>query len=412
MANLKTQIGGIPLENPIMVSSGPLTDTPEILKKVDDFGAGGVILKTGLLEKDYSRAVKPHAPRSFGRWMASYERCEDGQMALDGLSHWSTERWCEWIPQNIKNFRMKLIGSIAGTTLEGYVDGARMLEQAGVPAIEILLACPVPWFRPFHYCMTSNPKVVEEIVTEVRKAVKIPIGAKVFPYPSSLARTAVKCGCQWVTLGGIYLGAPPVDLDTLEVIFATDASIAGSSVGKYMALRSMLHINDLMNKVDFSGHGGVQNWKDAATMIMYGANSVQMLTTLMKKGLRTINIIKNGLSDYMDEKGFATIKDMRGIVPPKLVPNDKMSQVVEATYPRLKGTVYAKVDPDMCTGCKICVEICPYNAINMHDGVAISDKNMCDGCGMCIMACTPNAIVLENKALFYKEARKIAGIKV
>src|SRR3990167_1778278 len=178
MANLKTQIGGIPLENPIMVSSGPLTDTPEILKKIDDFGAGGVILKTGLLEKDYSRAVKPWAPRSFGRWMSSYERCEDGQMALDGLSHWSTERWCEWIPKNIKNFRMKLIGSIAGTSLEGYVDGAKMLEQAGVPAIEILLACPAQWFRPFKYSMNANPKTISEICTEVVKAVKIPVRAK------------------------------------------------------------------------------------------------------------------------------------------------------------------------------------------------------------------------------------------
>lgn len=412
MASLKTQIGGIPLENPLMVSSGPLTDTPDILKKVDDFGIGGVIIKTSLLEKDYSRAVKPHAPRSFGRWMTSYERCEDGQMALDGLSHWSTERWCEWIPNNLKSFRMKLIGSIAGTTLEGYVEGAKMLEKTGVPAIEILLACPVPWFRPFHYCMTSNPKVVEEIVTEVRKAVKIPLGAKVFPYPSSLARTAVRCGVQWVTLGGIYLGAPAVDLDSLEVNFATDSAICGSNVGKYMSFRSMLHVSDLVNKVDFSGHGGVQNWRDVAMMIMYGASSVQMLTTLMRNGLRTIKTMKSGLSDYMDEKGFAGIKDMRGIVLNKLVPGEKISKVVEATYPQLKGTVTAKVDPETCTGCEICVEVCPYNAIKMDDKIAVSDPATCDGCGMCIMSCKPNAIVLQNKALFYKEARRIAGLKV
>ncbi len=412
MANLKTRIGGIPLENPVMVSSGPLTDTPDILKKVDDFGAGGVILKTSLLEQDFSRALKPHAPRSFGRWMASYERCEDGQMALDGLSHWSTERWCEWIPKNIKNFRMKLIGSIAGTSLEGYVEGAKMLEKAGVPAIEILLACPLPWFRPFRYCMTSDPRIVEEIVTEVRKAVKIPIGAKVFPYPSNLARTAVKCGCQWVTLGGIYLGAPAVDLDTLEVVFATDTAIAGSNVAKYMAFRSMLHLSDLVNKVDFSGHGGVHDWRDVATMIMYGANSVQMLTSLMKNGLRTINTIKKGLSNYMDEKGFATIKDMRGIVLPRLIPSDKVARVVEATYPRLKGTVTAKVDPALCNGCEICVEVCPYNALKMDDKIAVSDRAKCDGCGMCVMACKVNAIVLQNKALLFKESREVAGIRV
>lgn len=410
MADLKSQIGGISLENPLIVSSGPLTDTPEILKRVDSFGAGGVILKTSLMERDFSLALKPYAPNTFGRWMASYESCEDGQMALDGMSRWSTERWCEWLPQNIKNFRMKLIGSIAGTTLEGYVEGARMLEKAGVPAIEILLACPLPWFRPFHYCMTSNPRVVEEIVSEVRKAVKIPLGAKVFPYPSILARTALRCGCQWVTLGGIFLGSPAVDLDTLELAFVTDTAIAGSSVAKYMAYRSMLHISDLVNKVDFSGHGGVQDWRDVATMIMYGASSVQLLSALMKKGLRLIKSINNGLSNYMDEKGFVSIKDMRGIALSRVIPAEKAALMVESTYPRLKGTVIALVDTALCNGCEICTEICPFEALKMADKVAVADKSKCDGCGMCVMACPVKAIVLQNKGLLFREARKATGI--
>ena len=51
MADIRTSIGGLDLENPVLISSGPLTDTDEILRKVEDFGAGGVILKTGLVEK-------------------------------------------------------------------------------------------------------------------------------------------------------------------------------------------------------------------------------------------------------------------------------------------------------------------------------------------------------------------------
>lgn len=410
MADLRTQIGGIPLDNPVIVASGPLTDTPEILQKVDDFGAGGVILKSPLTEEDYARAVKPYAKYTFGRMMASYIRCEDGQMHCDGMSRWSVERWAEWLPKNIKNYRMKLIGSIAGTSLEGYVEGAKILERAGVPAIEILLACPAPWFRPFRYSMNVEPRTIEEICTEVVKAVKIPVGAKVFPYPRSLAAAAVKSGCKWVTLGGIFIGAPSIDLDSLEPRFITDTSIAGTGVAKYMAFRSMLYAKDLAQKVDFSGHGGIHNWQDAAQMIMYGANSVQVLTALMRKGLRVIKSINNGLSHYMDEKGFATIKDMRGVIIPKLVPAEKTALMMESTYPRLKGTVISKVDPEICNGCQICVEVCPFDALKMVNKLAVTDKSKCDGCEMCVMACPVNAIVLQNKDLLFREERKAAGI--
>lgn len=411
MADLRTQIGGIPLDNPVIVASGPLTDTPEILRKVDDFGAGAVILKSPLTDKDYTRALKPFAKYTYPRMMASYTRCEDGQMHFDGMSRWSVERWAEWLPKNIKNYRMKLIGSIAGTSLEGYVEGAKILEQAGVPAIEILMACPAQWFRPFRYSMNTDPSTITEICTEVVKAVKIPVGAKVYPYPRSLAAAAIKSGCKWVTLGGIFIGAPSINLDTVEPKFLMETSIAGTSVAKYMAFRSMLYAQDLVKTVDISGHGGVHNWQDTAEMIMYGANSVQILTALMRKGLRVIKSVNNGLSHYMDEKGFATIKDMRGIILPKLPNSLKVATMVENTYPRLKGAVLSKVNPEICNGCEICVEICPFDALKMVNKLAVTDKKKCDGCEMCVMACPVNAITLDNRDLFIKEARKSVAVK-
>lgn len=410
MADLRTQIGGIQLDNPVIVASGPLTDTPEILKRVDDFGAGGVILKTTFTETDYSRAVKPYAKYTWGRWMSSYIRCEDGQMHFDGMSRWSVEKWAEWLPKNLKNFKMKVIGSIGGTSLEGYVEGAKILEQAGVPAIEILMACPAQWFRPFRYSMNANPKTIAEICSEVVKAVKIPVGAKVYPYPRSLAAAAVQSGCKWVTLGGIFIGAPSINLDFIEPNFIVETSIAGTHVAKYMAFRSMLYSSDLAKKVDISGHGGIHNWQDVAEMIMYGANSVQVLTALMRKGLRVIKAINNGLSHYMDEKSFATIADMRGIIIPKFIPPEKVAFMVESTYPRLKGAVIAKVEPEICNGCEICAEICPFDAMHMKDKVAVSDKDKCDGCEMCVMACPVNAITLQNRDLLYREAMKAVGV--
>jgi Fe-S-cluster-containing hydrogenase component 2 len=66
----------------------------------------------------------------------------------------------------------------------------------------------------------------------------------------------------------------------------------------------------------------------------------------------------------------------------------------------------------VCGGCEICWEICPFDAIHMENGVAVSDPDKCDGCNMCVMACPVHAPTLKNEEIYVKEARRIAGLEV
>ncbi len=349
MADLRTTIGGVELENPILVSSGPLTDTDEILRKVEDFGAGGVILKTGLVDEDYQKAIKPYESQTYGRCLQSYIRCHDGQMHCDSMSRWPIERWAEWINKNKEKYRMKVIASVGGISLEGYAKGVRLFEEAGAEAVEVLIACPAPWFWPFKYTMTTDPEVIKEIATVTREAAKkIRIGAKIFPWPRKLTYIVRDLKFDWVTLGGVYIGAPEIDLDRVEPKFVSDASMAGMGPAKHMSLRAMMHAPDVVQQMDISAHGGIHTWRDVAEMMLYGASSVQAHTLFMRHGLRPINELKKGLARYMDEKGFATIKDMRGTILSKLIDWPQITKVLEQTYPRLKGTVVSEVDPNKC----------------------------------------------------------------
>jgi NADPH-dependent glutamate synthase beta subunit-like oxidoreductase/dihydroorotate dehydrogenase len=358
MADLRTTIGGLELENPVLVSSGPLTDTDEILHRVDDFGAGGAVLKSGLIDDDFRTVYKPYGPQAYGRCLQSYIRCHDGQMHCDSMSRWPIERWAEWISKNKVKFRMKLIASVGGVSLEGYAKGVRLFEEAGADAVEVLIACPAPWFSPFKYTMTADPEVIKEIATAARESVKkIRIGAKVFPWPRKLTYIVRDLKFDWVTLGGVYIGAPEIDLNSLEPKFVSDASMAGMGPAKHMALRAMMHAPDVVQQMDISGHGGIHTWRDVAEMILYGASSVQAQTLFMKKGLRHINRLKEGLADYMDVKGYATIKEMRGKILPKLIDWPQITKVMEETYPRLKGTVVSEIDPDRCIS--PCRKACP-----------------------------------------------------
>ena len=181
MADLRTRIGGIEIENPVVVASGPLSDSEEIIRKASSFNPGAIILKSSLIDRDYQKIMKPVAPYEYPQLMRCYITAYEGQMHADGMSHWAIEKWCEWLPKNKGKFRPLLIASVCGITLEGYIEGAKMFEEAGADALEILFACPAPWFHGYKYSMTGDPQVIGEVCSEIRKAVKMPIGAKVFP---------------------------------------------------------------------------------------------------------------------------------------------------------------------------------------------------------------------------------------
>ncbi|NIR12793.1 MAG: 4Fe-4S dicluster domain-containing protein [Desulfobacterales bacterium] len=66
----------------------------------------------------------------------------------------------------------------------------------------------------------------------------------------------------------------------------------------------------------------------------------------------------------------------------------------------------------VCGGCEICWEICPFDAIRMENGVAVSDPDKCDGCNMCVMACPVDAPTLKNEEIYVQEARRIAGLEI
>jgi len=58
----------------------------------------------------------------------------------------------------------------------------------------------------------------------------------------------------------------------------------------------------------------------------------------------------------------------------------------------------AMVDEDICTGCGICVEVCPYEARTINERKRIAEVNdaLCAGCGGCIAACPSNASIHKN----------------
>lgn len=397
MADLRVKLGSLELANPVIVSSGYATETENAIARADEFGPGAVVLKTSLINDDYVKVVKPYADHRFPSTRAKFDACEDGLMGAESLSTMSIELWAEWLAKHQSRFKTTLIASVAGVTVEGHAKAARIMQDAGAKAVEILLACPAPYFKPHKYTMTQDENVVREICTAVKQAVNIPVGVKIMPF-SYLARAARDSGMDWITLGGVFLASPGIDLETMEPKVPGAVFISGSKLYKYVTCRALLTVSKMAQANHFSAHGGVQDWKDVAEFILYGARSVQAQSVFMLKGFKVIADMVKGLNDFMDRKGFANVEAMRGAMVRKVLTFDEMV----ALYSQTKGEIVAEVDENLCNGCQLCEEVCAFNAIKVPNGLAVVDESLCEGCRLCVADCPPRALSLKNMDLMKK----------
>ena len=405
MADLRVKMGSLELESPIIISSGHLTRTGDDIKRCDKYGGGAVVIKSGFLEKEYEKVVKPYAPGLFPDARANFHSTGDGFVFTCGLSPIPVEAWAKWFKDNIKEIKTPVIAALMAISVEGYIKGAKMFQEAGADALELTLACPLPYLMPHPYVggASFNPAIVEEVCSAVRKAVDIPLGVKMMfnPFDQSPLQIPRKAGLDWLTIGMGFPAAPGIKLDEIEPVMPSCVFNFGSKVAKYANFVVLLGQGGQYQDIHVSITGGTQTWSDVIEFIMYGASSVQVQTLFMQKGMGLIKEFKRNISDYMDSKGFGSIDEMKGVILPKLLTYDE----VIATYGATKGKIVVSVDQEKCIGCGVCEEVCNWGAIKVIDAKVQIVKEKCEGCGVCVCSCTQEALWLENVELVRKIAR-------
>ena len=101
--------------------------------------------------------------------------------------------------------------------------------------------------------------------------------------------------------------------------------------------------------IPISGIGGIGNWQDAAEFLLLGCGSVQVCTAVMHYGYRIVEDMIDGLSNWMDQKGFATLDDLRG---------KSLAKVTEWKHLNLNYKIVAHIDEALCIGCQLCHIAC------------------------------------------------------
>ena len=399
--DLSVEMCGVKFKNPIVIASATPSKDADYMKRCVDAGCGGIVAKTVTTEPKLQKYVSPRFtvlhkkgwPHAFSNYSCEF------------LAEYTPDQWAEELKvasEYCRKNNVVLIGSVSGGSLEQWEEIAKIVEDTGVEMLELNFGCPHP--RDLGYKsgqeLGSDPEAAAEVTRTVVNAVKIPVLVKLTAEavdPMVVARKVLDAGASGLTAIN-RCPALELDLDTgRPLLHSTFAGVGGPWMRPIM-LKWVAKISREFN-VPISATSGIWTWEDVVKAIMAGASTVQTCTALMysPKGFKMIQEFTDKLSMYMEEKGYKSLDELRGITHPQILTWDKVDRETRN---------FSVVDQDKCNGCQMCHNWCfrgpaiSYVEVNGKKKAFI-DKNKCDGCGLCASLCKQDAIHMEGPKPIY-----------
>ena len=303
--NLTTTYLGFELRSPLVVGAcAPLTENIDNIRQMEDAGAAAVVLHSLFEEQLRQDRFELHhyltqRMESFAEALTYFPEPE--------IFHVEPEAYLEHIHLAKQKVDMPIIASLNGSTLGGWTDYARHLEQAGADALELnIYAVPTDMNR-------SGAEVEQEyldIVRSVTSAVDLPVAIKLSPYFSNLANMAKRLtdtGVNALVLFNRFY-QPDIDLETLEV---KPNLLLSTPQDRRLSLRWIGILYGSL-PVDLAATSGVHNASDVLKMLMAGASVTMLVSALLRHGIGHIRYIEEEMRHWMVEHEYESVTQLQG----------------------------------------------------------------------------------------------------
>jgi dihydropyrimidine dehydrogenase (NAD+) subunit PreA len=352
MADLSIRFAGkIQSPNPFWLASGPPTNCGDQVRRAFDAGWGGAVWKT-IGEPIVNVSSRYSSVDWNGQRMMGLNNIE---LISDRPIEVNLREIAEVKKQYPKH---AVIASLmVESKRETWQEMVRRAEDAGCDGLELNFGCPHGMSeRGMGSAVGQVPEYTTLITEWVKEVAKTPVLVKLTPNVTdirAIARAAKKGGADGLSAINTINSITGIDLDTLT----PRPNVGGrSSHGGYcgpavkpIALHLVQQVASEPESPPISGIGGVATWCDAAEFILLGCQSVQVCTAAMHYGFRIVEDMIDGLSNWMDEKGFRTIADFRGLSLPR---------VTDWGHLDLNYRIVARIDAGKCIGCDLCYIAC------------------------------------------------------
>lgn len=299
-----TSYMGLKLRSPLVASASPLWDSVDNIKRVEDAGAGAVVLFS-LFEEQIRHE----------REMVNYYLTHGSESFPEALTffpepptyHAGPDQYLELIQRARQAVDIPVIASINGTSIGSWTKFARRMQEAGADALELnIYHIPTDLETP--------GSVVEEtyidILTAVKQVVTIPVAVKLSPYFSNMANMAQRlddAGANALVLFNRFY-QPDINLETLEVephvLLSTPQALR-------LPLRWVAILYGRI-RADMAATSGIHTPDDAIKVLMAGANVAMMTSALLKNGIEYLRLVKDGMTEWLEANEYESVEQMCG----------------------------------------------------------------------------------------------------
>lgn len=305
--DLSVNVAGVNFPNPVIAASGTFGYGSEYETVFDVNKLGGICSKGLTLEG------RP------GNTGIRLQETAGGVINSIGLENPGIATFIEKQLPKMLLMKPVTIANLSGSSIDTYVEGAKLLDKTDVQMIELNISCPN--VKAGGMAFGLQPEAAQEVVKAVRDVTQKPLMVKLSPNAPDLIAivdAVIASGADAISLVNTFQ-AMAIDVEKGQLIFDNvKAGLAGPAI-KPIALRMVYdvcsHIKKLPveKQVPVVGLGGIATWQDAVEFIMAGASAIQVGTATFANPLCMLEIIQ-GLENFMKRKGYKKLEDFRGLI--------------------------------------------------------------------------------------------------
>lgn len=323
--DLSSRYLGLDLANPLVVGAGPVTGDLGLARQAEDAGAAALVMPS-IFEEQVTR-------ESLESVMDMDIHSESFAEALSYFPEWhdfkfGPDAYLDRIARLKDAVRVPVIASLNASTMTGWADYARRMQQAGADALELNI-----------YTVATDPTetgaMVEQrtldVIRAVKEVVSLPVAVKLSPYYSAMANFAKQvegAGADALVLFNRFY-QPDIDIENLEVFSGVELS---GSWTLRMRLRWLAVLWGIV-RIPMAATGGVHTSEDVVKSIMAGATVTQFTSALLKHGPGHLKTVLEGLHQWLEAHEYQSLDQLRGSMSLQKSPNPKAFE--RANYMRV-----------------------------------------------------------------------------
>jgi dihydroorotate dehydrogenase (fumarate) len=311
--DLTTKYLGFTLRSPLVPAASPLSEDLDNLRQMEEAGAGAIVLQS--LFEEQLRLDRAELDEHLSQGTESFAEATTYFPEINEYKL-GPEHYLEHVARAKEAVKIPVIASLNGSTMDGWVDYAQKIQEAGADALELNI-----------YSIPTDPDItgdmVEDAYINIVKAVKshvtIPLALKVSPFFTNFANVAKRlddAGADALVLFNRFY-QPDIDLENLEVV-------PNLLLSTPMAMRLPLRwIAILYGRLtgDLAGSSGIHRASDAIKMLMAGSSVAMLASALLRHGVKHLATVEAEMRQWLEEHDYESITQLRGSMSQKSCPD-------------------------------------------------------------------------------------------